>query len=99
MKTQVSDTSIATYHDIKADGTVNKRQSQVLAVMKEGRDYSLQELVMLSGLPINVVSGRVNELKNADHLENGETRRCSITRRTVHPVRLVTRQQMLIEID
>lgn len=95
----VASTSIAAYHDIKADGTVSRRQAQVMAAMKEGRDYSLQELVMLTGLAINIVSGRVNELKNDAHLEHGPTRKCSITTRTVHPVRLVARQKMLLEIE
>ncbi len=44
-------------------------------------------IVGLTGLPINVVSGRVNELKSSGYLQHGPTRRCRITGRTIHPVK------------
>lgn len=82
-------TSIACYHELRAEGLLSKRQQQVMDVIKPGRDYSLQELVMLCGRPVNVVSGRVNELKgDLKMLEHGPTRKCSLTQRTIHPVRI-----------
>jgi hypothetical protein len=89
-------TSIATYHAIKRDGTLSARQEQIMAAMYEGRDYSLQELVHLTGLPINVISGRCNELRNAGRLELADKRPCSVTGRTVAPVMLVAAQGVLL---
>lgn len=90
MKTAVSDTSIATYHALRRDGTLSERKAQIMAVIAAGRDYTLQELVRLTGLPVNVISGRVNELKASGSLVHGTTRACSVTGRTVHPVRRPT---------
>lgn len=56
--------------------------------VKRGRDYSLQELSRLTGLGVNVISGRCNELRAAKHLELGPERKCSLTGRTIHPVQL-----------
>lgn len=86
----VATTSRAAYDELRSTGKLNEQQKKVMAVIVPGRDYSLQELVMLSGLPINVVSGRVNELKSKplELLENGVTRKCSLTHRTIHPVQI-----------
>ena len=83
----VATTSIDTYHDLKADGTLGKRQAEVMAAVQPGIDYSLQELVRLTGLPVNVISGRAFELRDMGRLELAPARTCSVTGRTVHPVR------------
>lgn len=83
----VAATSIETYHAIKEDGTLGKRQAEVLAAVQPGIDYSLQELVKLTGLPVNVISGRANELRELGHLERGDVRPCTITSRNIRPVR------------
>jgi hypothetical protein len=88
MKTQVAETSIDAYHALQREGTLTKRQAQVMEQVQPGRDYSLQELVQLTGLPVNVISGRCNELRAAKRLELGPERKCSLTGRTIHPVRL-----------
>lgn len=88
MKTAVAETSLAAYDELRSTGKLNTRQQQVMAVIQPGRDYSLQELVMLSGLPINCVSGRVKELKDAGQLKHGPKRPCSLTGKTIHPVRV-----------
>lgn len=95
MRTAVSDTSIKTYHAIKADGTLTLRQGQVMSVIYPGQDYTLQELVKLTGLPVNVISGRCNELRELERLELAPTRACSVTGRTVHPVKLPVAQGAL----
>ena len=93
MKTQVSDTSIECYHAIRGEGKLGKQQAVIIETVRKGRDYSLQELVKLTGLPINAVSGRVNELKESSRLEVAEKRKCSVTDRTVRPVRLPETRQ------
>lgn len=87
MKTNVATTSIDAYHAIQKDGTLSKRQAEVLAHIKPGKDYSLQELARLTGLGVNIVSARCHELRAAKVLELGPTRKCVHTGRSVHPVR------------
>lgn len=89
MHTQVAHTSIRTYRDIKTDGTIGTRQRQIMLVIQPyPADYSLQELCELTGLPVNIVSGRVNELREElGELERAPARKCRITGRTIKPVR------------
>jgi hypothetical protein len=96
MRTQVAATSVAVYHAIKRDGTVSVRQAQILAAVKPGRDYSLQELVKLTGLPVNVVSGRCFELKDSGVLVLADKRTCTVTGRLVAPVKLPSAQGLLL---
>jgi len=84
----VASTSRQAYTEIKEHGVLSARQAQVLAAVRHGRDYSLQELVKLTGLPINCVSGRCFELRGLGKLELGETRKCSLTNKSIHPVKL-----------
>lgn len=97
MHTHVAHTSIRAYRDIEKDGTLSQRQRQILAVMKPFPvDYSLQELSKLSGLAINVVSGRVNELREKlGEVERAPARPCTVTGRTIRPVRRTHPQKPL----
>jgi hypothetical protein len=96
MRTQVAQTSIRTFHAITQDGTVSARQAQILAAVRPGFDYSLQELVGITGLPVNVISGRCNELRKAGLLELAEKRACNVSGRTVAPVKLPAVQGVLL---
>jgi DNA-binding IclR family transcriptional regulator len=84
----VRDTSRAAYEDHKASMGTTRQQQQILDTLQKGRDYSLQEISKLTAYPINVVSGRVNEMKKNNILEEAPRRKCSITQKTIHPVRL-----------
>lgn len=97
MKTQVQDTSIDCYHDLQREGHLSHQQMLILDVIQEGRDYTLQELVRLTGLGINAVSGRCNELRKLELLSLADRRKCSISTRTVWPVRLPTKQKELFQ--
>ncbi len=92
MKTNVASTSIDCYSALQNEGKLTRLQLKIMAAMEPWRDFSLQELVQLTGLPINTVSGRCNELRTAKHIEHGETRPCTVTGRMVHPVKLVSTQ-------
>lgn len=96
MKTNVADTSIDVYHSIQAEGKLKPQHDIILSAIQPSRDYSLQELCLATGLPINVISGRCNELKAARRLELAQKRSCSITKRTINPVRLPRKQLELI---
>lgn len=80
-------TSIETYHALKEEGALGKRQTEVLAAVQPGFDYSLQELVRLTGLPVNCITGRAMELRELGLLELAPTRPCSVTGRIIRPLR------------
>ncbi len=97
MQTAVADTSIHAYHQVALAGDLGRRQREILAVMAPyPADYSLQELVKLTGLPVNVVSGRVNELREKlSKVERGPARACKVTGKTIRPHRLPHPQRAL----
>ncbi len=87
----VASTSIETYHAIRDDGTLTRQQRIIVDAIAIGRNYSLQELVKATGLPINTISGRCNDLRHLGVLELGPKRACGVTGRTIAPVRLAAR--------
>lgn len=91
--TNASSTSVAAYHDIRKDGTLTRQQKLIVEAMAPDRDYSLQELCQLTGLPINTVSGRANDLRHLGVLELGPVRPCGVTGRAIHPSRLASGDQ------
>ena len=48
---------------------------------------SLQEICDRTNFQINAVSGRVNDLKKANQVVEAPNRKCTITRKTITPVR------------
>ncbi|MGO4304218.1 hypothetical protein [Cupriavidus sp. RAF12] len=88
MHTQVAHTSIRNYDRMRATGELSRVQKEVMAVIGVWpRDFSLQEISQATGLAINTVSGRVNELRKAGKLELAPGRTCKVTGRTIRPVR------------
>lgn len=88
MKTAMQSTSLEAYDAIEAEGRLTRQQKIIVDAVKVGRNYSLQELVKITGLPINTISGRCNDLRHLGVLELGPTRACGVTGRQIHPVRL-----------
>lgn len=95
IKTNMQSTSLDAYREIEANGKVGKQSSTILNHLSYGRDYSLQEISKITGYPINVVSGRVNDLKKMKLLTLGFKRPCSITGKTINPVKLPEQQERL----
>lgn len=88
MHTAVAHTSIRNYDRMKKSGEIGRVQQEIMdAIGAYPRDYSLQELSQATGLAINTVSGRVNELRQKGKLELGPSRACKVTGRTIRPVR------------
>lgn len=83
----VRDTSIEAYGEINFSGLIGQQAQSILDAMSKDRDYSLQEICVQTGIPINAVSARCNELKKGQHIIETDKRRCSITKRTIHPLR------------
>jgi hypothetical protein len=86
--TAVTFTSIDAYRSIETTGALTRQQRVIVESIERGRDYSLQELVRATFMPVNVISGRCNELRKLGVLELGPQRACSLTRRQINPVRL-----------
>jgi DNA-binding MarR family transcriptional regulator len=86
----VRDTSLQAWQELLDSGRITRQQHKILLAINfaRARDFSLQEVVRLAGLPINVVSARVNELKARGLLAEGLRRACRVTGRRVIPVRL-----------
>jgi hypothetical protein len=97
MHTAVAHTSIRNYSRMKVSGELGRVQQEIMdAIGAYPNDYSLQELAQATGLAINTVSGRVNELREkVGQLEHGPSRACKVTGRTIRPVRRLSPQRSL----
>lgn len=81
----VQTTSKIAYREISEDGTKTNQSRRVLdAVNMAGS--SLKEISQKTGIEINAVSGRVNELKKKGMLSPAPKRKCTITGRLITPV-------------
>ena len=85
-------TSKDVYEQMKKEGTLNSQKGKIYNLVdimthdRRGYGVTLKELSRKSGLEINAVSGRVNDLKKEGLLSECSKRKCSITNRTVMPV-------------
>ena len=86
----VASTSIEAYKEHKETGKLGRQASAILERMSPGMDYSRKELSRLTGFELSAICGRVNELLSVGLLEELESRKCSITGKNIHPVRLRT---------
>ena len=84
----VRNTSIIAYNDLKNSGKQPTQKQIILNALKKNvRPMSLQEICDITNMQINSVSGRVNDLKRANQVVEAPTRKCTITRKTITPVR------------
>lgn len=86
MRTYVRGASLEAYRELSDSGQLGNQALTIIKAMRAGRDYSLQELSRITGIAINAVSGRCNDLKKIGFLAEAACRKCSITGRTIHPV-------------
>lgn len=88
----VQATSTDAYHAIKSSGKMTDQQQKIMESIDRScekfgpHDFSLQEISANTKMPINVVSGRVNELKEIGVLVECAKRPCRVTKRTICPV-------------
>lgn len=76
MKTNVRDTSLLAYIDIKANGDLGKMQEEVFRIILYADDaLTNKEISVLSGLDINCVTPRVNELRKMTIMWNDKNYR------------------------
>ena len=84
----VRTTSIIAYNDLKSSGKQPTQKQIILNTLRENkRPMSLQEICDRTNFQINAVSGRVNDLKKSNQVVEAPTRKCTITRKTITPVR------------
>ena len=84
----VRTTSIIAYNDLKSSGKQPTQKQIILnALRKNKKPMSLQEICDRTNFQINAVSGRVNDLKKSNQVVEASTRKCTITRKTITPVR------------
>ena len=85
----VTTTSRIAYKDINESG-VSKNQKDIIYDIvngdNTGKGMSLKEISAFTGIEINAVSGRVNDLKKDNRLETATKRKCRITNRLIAPV-------------
>ena len=81
-------TSIMAYDELKISGKQPKQKDIIYSVLRKNvSPMTLQEICNKTGMAINSVSGRVNDLKKANQVVEAPTRKCTITRKTITPVR------------
>jgi hypothetical protein len=86
----VADTSIEAYKEHKETGKLGRQAATLLEKMVYGKDYSRKELSRATGFELSAVCGRVNELLALGLLEEIEPRKCTITGKRIHPIKLRT---------
>ena len=87
----VRTTSIISYDELKGNGKQPKQKDIIFGVLKKNvSPMSLQEICNKTGMAINAVSGRVNDLKKENRVVEAPKRRCSITLKTITPVTTLT---------
>ena len=83
----ISTTSIEAFNDINSDGRSASQKNMILDTLDEiGKPLSAREVSNITGIEINAVSGRINDLKKDGLLVEAEKRKCSISHRLVTPV-------------
>lgn len=83
------DTSMMAHDELVQSGKLGRQASLIVEFIRaRGGDWSLQEISRGTGLPINAVSGRCFDCKKAGALVEGEVRKCRVTGKTIHPVKL-----------
>jgi len=84
----MKDTSLMAYNELKTSGKQPKQKDIILNVLKGcDKALSLQEICNKTGMAINAVSGRVNDLKRANQVVEATKRKCSVTCKTITPVK------------
>ena len=84
----VRTTSIIAYNNLKISGKQPTQKQIILNTLRENKTpMSLQEICDRTNMQINSVSGRVNDLKRANQVVEAPNRKCTITRKTITPVR------------
>ena len=98
-QTSSQSTRNGAYFQHRDNGAMGEQEALVMRVFhqvgNEGKDFSLNELGAILGLPASTVSARVNQLKARGFLIEGTPRKHAFSRVRITPLRLPFRQQEL----
>lgn len=85
----VAQTSIENYHAHKRSGRLGAQAQQILDFLQQNwtQNWSRMEIAERLSLRLSSVCGRVNELVEAGLVEERAERPCSMTGKTIKPVR------------
>lgn len=95
MNTNVRDTSRETYDELKRHNKLTPMQYVIFNAVYRHGDLTRSELSDITGLPINTVCGRANELLKKGVLVDEITRKCRSTGRNVHTLTLNQNQVII----
>ena len=84
---KIRTTSRVAYEDLKMSGKRLTQKERIVRVLKEKETpMSRKEISVMTGIEINAVSGRVNDLIKDGKLKEASSRKCFISRKTIKPV-------------
>ncbi|MFC3107374.1 hypothetical protein ACFQAT_10350 [Undibacterium arcticum] len=90
-----AETSIACFHG-RVQTISSDQQSLIVCCMAPNKDYSMQELAILTGLQTSTLSARLFELRKLGTVEHAAKRPCSISGVTIWPHKLASEQLELL---
>ena len=86
--------SAAAYREIATNGIQASATELILATVSDAEGMTRKEISRATGLEINQVAGRVNEMVKSGQLKEGEhKRKCRVTGRLVGYVRTVKMEE------
>ena len=97
MKIAQRETAINCYYGRIITILAPTQNQQVIYVIKSGKDYSLSELVRLTGIEKSSISRCVNSLRAAGLLVTAPERKCSISGIRILPSKLPAKQVELFQ--
>ena len=80
----IQETSLEAYHMVMESGYLGRKQEEVYKALYEHPYSTDKELSYYTGIPINVVVPRRNELMKMDVLEECGKRECKVTKYNAH---------------
>lgn len=79
--------SIKAYSELNKSGKAGTQRAQLFAIIAEHKNgLTRNELSRVSGVPINAVCGRVNEMLKSDQVFEGPRRDCRVTGHSAYPL-------------
>lgn len=87
MNTNMKDSSLDAFFEIKKTPTLQDQQLKILSVMQPGQIYTRRQLAYLSGIETSTVSARVNSLLDTVIEITGKVKD-PITNKTVEALQL-----------
>ena len=87
MKTNVRESSLDAYFDVKQASTLQDQQRKIISVMQPEKIDTRRQLAMLSGIETSTVSARVNSMIDTVIVITGKVKD-PITNKTVEALQL-----------